>query len=1268
MAVADYYNIAQKFYVAYFGRPADPSGLANIAASLAAANAPTTTQAFVDAYRSNATVRSIIDSFGDSSESHELYTGDTRAFVTAIFQNVLGRAPNAEGLNYWAQSIDQGELSRGTAALTIMAGAESNTSSQGKVDAATVAAKIVLASQFTSALGTPVALASYSGKAAASAARAMLGELSSVTATLERLIDPVPGALDLLAADDSGSSSTDNITRATSGLTITGLAPGAARVELFDGATKVGSGTVTNGSFSVDIALSAALHAITAVGYTTAGVKSRSSAALSITVDTGAPGGEVLASLVEDSGASGDAMTNNASLSVAGVDAGNDLQYSKDGASWTSTYTPAAGANIVMVRQTDTAGNGGPVSVFKFTYDKTAPQLSTSVPSNNVKEVGHSSDIVLTMSETVVAGSGDIIVSDGGQDRRVISMSDSSQVQVIGKTITINPSLPLNPETRYFVTVPAGAATDVAGNGMVAANLNFTTVDATVPLLLSSTPSASRTDVSPLSNLYLDFSESVKAGAGSVTISDGAGDRRVISINDSTQVSIRGSTVTVNPTLSLKTSASYTVQVDAGALKDLSGNAFGGLSQGALGFSTASATVSLSKLDTNTGYRMTVVTESYNPASTSYRIPYVTNTGKFVAGVGDINSDGLDDVMVVAGQAIGYYDTVLDYTQSMFVVYGNTGNPTSLNLSKLDGQNGMRVEFPKGLGSTYMARVAAAGDVNGDGLGDLVIGDHYYGDSSVPSTTLMGAAYIVHGANNGRSAFNTSALNGANGYSVSTGTRFHYLGFSTSGGDINGDGYSDVVVGAPGSGQVSNPGSSYILFGSSASAGAALSVSSVDGKNGVRIDGETGTYNSGVAMIAGDFNGDGYADIGIGAEYLNSKGAAYVVFGKPGTWSPTMALSKLTASTGLRITDSRYGNEYGWNLGDQVSSAGDVNGDGYADLLIKASNDTYYKDSVSYVVFGRANESSGKLDLATLDGKNGFRITGNTSGAITNQGAAAAVGDINGDGYDDLLINSPGSSLGGANAGSVYVVFGKGSGFAAAVNVTTLDAAGTWRIDGATGEYAGTSVSAAGDVNGDGFADIVIGAPGPGQFTNPNQYSTEGTAYIVYGRDVTGSVRYLGDSAANTLTGTSAAENFVGGNGDDTLAGGGGADSFHGGAGNDIIVVPDLAARKIDGGSGSDTLRLSGAGQTLDLALFRNRIEGIETIDLSGSGNNTLKVLARDLLNLNELSNTLTVDGNAGDKVVLGAGWTDGGVAGGYHQYLQGQAVILVGIDLTVTL
>ncbi len=1263
MAVADYYNIAQKFYVAYFGRPADPSGLANIAASLAAANAPTTTQAFVDAYHTNATVRSIIDSFGDSSESHELYAGDTRAFVTAIFQNVLGRAPGAEGLNYWAQSIDQGALGRGSAALTIMAGAESNTSSQGKVDAATVAAKIVLASQFTSALGTPVALASYSGKAAASAARAMLGELSSVTATLERLIDPVPGALDLLAADDSGSSSTDNITRATSGLTITGLAPGAARVELFDGAAKVGSGTVTNGSFSVDIALSAAVHAITAVGYTTAGVKSRSSAALSVTVDTGAPGGEVLASLVEDSGASGDAITNNASLSLAGIDAGNYTQYSKDGASWTSTYTPAVGANIVMVRQTDTAGNGGPVSVFKFTYDKTAPQLSTSVPSNNVKEVGHSSDIVLTMSETVLAGNGDIIVSDGLQDRRVISMSDTSQVQVIGKTVTINPAQALNPETRYFVTLPTAAVTDAAGNAVAAVNLSFTTVDATIPVLESSMPAASRANVSPLSNLYLDFSESVKAGAGSVTISDGASDRRVISINDKTQVSINGSTVTVNPILPLKNGATYSVQVDAGALKDLSGNAYGGMAVGSLAFNTASASLDLATLAPRDGYKMLAPARLYSSQAGFYY--QGSELGASVAGVGDVNGDGMADFIVAPGSGMSTnreQQFSSTYTYISFLVYGSgDATPATLDLTTLDSSAALRLSTPTFDGTGYMLRALSAGDVNGDNLPDLLLGNHYANDST--DLMLSGKAWMVYGAPSAsRSTVNLNALNGADGYRMNGTAQSVYLGESIGAGDVNGDGLMDVLIGMPGPGDPqTRPGSSYLLFGSTASASAVIDPASLNGSNGVRIDGVRAADGAG-GSVAGDFNGDGYADIAIGANWSHSgSGGTYLVFGKTGQWNASLNMASISASTGVRITHSASSLFNGF--GRDVAAAGDLNGDGFADLLIQAPA-TYDKArGDAYIVFGHANDSSGTLDAAQLDGKNGFRVSGLHVDNGEGFSLIKAGGDINGDGYDDLLIGMPTGTVDGKDMSAVYVVFGKANGFAATIDPTTLGAASGWRITGTSSfDWAGASVSVAGDVNGDGFDDIIIGAP------HSHDDLAGGSAYIVYGRDVTGSVRFLGDSGNDSLTGSAAAENFVSGNGNDLMVGGGGADAFHGGAGDDIIVLADMTARRIDGGSGSDTLRLSGAGQTLDMALFRNRIDSIETIDLTGSGNNTLKVLARDLLNLNEQSNTLTVDGNAGDKVVLGTGWTDGGVAGGYHQYVQGQAVILVGVDLTVTL
>jgi hypothetical protein len=181
---AQYVALAQKFYVGYFGRPADADGLANMVAQFAAANVPTTTRAFADAYYTNATVKALIDSFGNSPESAALYHGGTDDFITAIYAHLLGRAPDQEGLDFWSGAVDGGVLTRGLAALTMMAGAEANTTAQGLVDAALIANRITVAGNFTALLDQRSEVASYAGAAAAAAARAMLDAVRQDTAII----------------------------------------------------------------------------------------------------------------------------------------------------------------------------------------------------------------------------------------------------------------------------------------------------------------------------------------------------------------------------------------------------------------------------------------------------------------------------------------------------------------------------------------------------------------------------------------------------------------------------------------------------------------------------------------------------------------------------------------------------------------------------------------------------------------------------------------------------------------------------------------------------------------------------------------------------------------------------------------------------------------------------------------------------------------------------------------------------------------------------
>ena len=208
------------------------------------------------------------------------------------------------------------------------------------------------------------------------------------------------------------------------------------------------------------------------------------------------------------------------------------------------------------------------------------------------------------------------------------------------------------------------------------------------------------------------------------------------------------------------------------------------------------------------------------------------------------------------------------------------------------------------------------------------------------------------------------------------------------------------------------------------------------------------------------------------------------------------------------------------------------------------------------------------------------------------------------------------------------------------------------------------TVSNAGDVNGDGFDDLIAGAS--------SIYDVNyGSAYIIFGRSDFGSnVDFSGTAGDDELTGTQVAERFEARVGNDKMIGRGGADVFYGEAGDDYIRVGDLNFQLVDGGAGRDTLGLGGKGLNLDLADANDRINDIETIYLYGTGDNTLTLTALDVVNLSSTSNVLRVNGNEGDRIVgLSSGWNDGGVQGKFHYYTHQseavpEAVLLVGLDV----
>ncbi len=201
VVASDYEEVVQQLYISYFGRPADPAGLANFEAQLLAAGAPTDIQLLVPAYDTNAAVKTLIDAFGTSAESQTLYgSGTTEEFIDAIFEHVLSRTPQAAGLQFWEGQLGGG-LSKGNAALAIMAGALVNNSTQGQLDATLIQNRITVAEQFTASVSSENAVGAYRGAPAAAMARAMLSgvvansNVGSYQATIDQTIVDLPTAL-----------------------------------------------------------------------------------------------------------------------------------------------------------------------------------------------------------------------------------------------------------------------------------------------------------------------------------------------------------------------------------------------------------------------------------------------------------------------------------------------------------------------------------------------------------------------------------------------------------------------------------------------------------------------------------------------------------------------------------------------------------------------------------------------------------------------------------------------------------------------------------------------------------------------------------------------------------------------------------------------------------------------------------------------------------------------------------------------------------------
>ncbi len=435
------------------------------------------------------------------------------------------------------------------------------------------------------------------------------------------------------------------------------------------------------------------------------------------------------------------------------------------------------------------------------------------------------------------------------------------------------------------------------------------------------------------------------------------------------------------------------------------------------------------------------------------------NLGWSVASAGDVNGDGYADVVVGAP---AFDNGQVGEGRAFLYLGGQFGPSSSPNWTSESNQ----------ANAQYGWAVAGAGDVNGDGYDDVIVSALAYDNGEIDEGRVwlfLGSASGLGATSSWRAESNqASAL-----FGNSIGTA----------GDVNGDGYSDVIIGANtyDNGQT-DEGRAFVWYGSSSDLGADGTPANADWS--AESNQSSARFGNAVAT-AGDVNGDGYSDVIVGARQFDNgqtdEGRAYVYYG---------GSSGLAASAAWIGEVDLAGDRFGYS----VACAGDVNGDGYSDVVVGAPNYTNGQadEGIVYVFHG---------SITGLTAVPMWSVESHNVGALLGYSVASA-GDVNGDGYSDIIMGAPNYSNGQTDEGRAFVFLGSSSGLAAAAD---------WNDEGdQTSATFGTSVACAGDVNGDGYSDIIIGVPGvegradiyfgngEGRAVRPRQLRASGGAPIAH--------------------------------------------------------------------------------------------------------------------------------------------------------------------------
>lgn len=594
--------------------------------------------------------------------------------------------------------------------------------------------------------------------------------------------------------------------------------------------------------------------------------------------------------------------------------------------------------------------------------------------------------------------------------------------------------------------------------------------------------------------------------------------------------------------------------------------------------------------------------------------------------------------------------------------------PPTIDLDALDGSNGFDIN-----GATTDDRLGTsvenAGDVNGDRYDDVIVSGRDRMGNTVYNYVVFGSAEPLP------ADFNVTELDGSNGFAIETVDKPWYV---TSAGDINGDGYDDLMVGTTNDSDVHSYEDVQVIFGKAEGFEPYFWLEELDGENGFTLNGPPRSDTNYTIASAGDTNGDGFDDVLITTQYdarllygqadgfaadalvtdvsatifnpsqrgfappagigdINGDGfgdvvvGEAVIFGGADGFPAGLTVDMLDGSNGFRLDP---------DVNRTVAAAGDVNGDGIDDFIVgnpNAKPHGHIDGGMAYVVFGKAGGFDASLDLEGLDGSDGFVLRGATLTRLGEEVTGA--GDVNGDGFDDVLVQS------GYRSG--YVVFGRATFHTPGFDVEQFDGSNGFRIDNPD-PYSGVEeIAGLGDFNGDGFADLAFG----NSQAEPGGLYLAGTTHVVFGLkpseavtriDGVGDQTVRGGTGDDVLISHGGDDHLIGDAGDDSLRSAGGRDVLEGGLGDDeYFVFADRSDTIIDVG-GIDTIRT-----TVDWDL--QEYAGIENVTLSAAGDQ--RVTGNGLDNrligsagdnrLVGLEGNDRLEGKQGDDILAGGGGRD---------------------------